>query len=80
VNPKSQEVTGFKNYIKTKLEKLEHESTNMRTSLGNSANIAGGFCQGCRQTISFDSQKVVFRRTSATQMEVFHEACYKKPN
>ena len=80
VNPNSQEVSGFKNYIKAKLEKLERESTNMRTSLGNSTSIAGGFCQGCRQTISFESQKVVFRRASATQMEVFHEACYKKPN
>ncbi len=69
VNPNSQEVTGFKNYIKAKLEKL-----------GNSSQIAGGFCQACHQTISFDSQKVVFRRASATQMEVFHEACYKKPN
>ncbi len=78
VNPGSQEVTGFKNYIKTKLEKLEQESSNMRTSLGNSANIAGGYCQGCRRTISFDSQKIVFHRTSATQMEVFHETCYHR--
>src|SRR5215472_8682981 len=50
VNPGSQEVTGFKNYIKTKLEKLEQESSNMRTSLANSANIAGGYCQRCRRT------------------------------
>lgn len=80
VNPGSQEVAGFKNYIKAKLEKLEQESTNVRASLSNSAHIAGSFCQGCRQTISFETQKVVFHRASATQMEVFHETCYKPPN
>ena len=81
VNPASQEVSGFKNYIKAKLEKLEQESTNVRASVGNSAHIAGGFCQGCRQTISFDTQRVVFHRASATQMEVFHEPCYRRaPN
>ncbi|HZD12927.1 MAG TPA: hypothetical protein VE177_05350 [Candidatus Binatus sp.] len=80
VNPASQEVTGFKNYIKAKLERLEQESSNVRNSLNNSTHIAGGFCQGCRQSISFDSQKVVFRRASATQMEVFHEPCYHPPN
>ena len=80
VNPGSQEVVAFKSYIDSKLQKLGQESENMRTTFSNSPNIAGGFCEGCKKSISFDSQKVVFRRVSATQMEVWHLPCFQQLN
>lgn len=78
VNPNSQEVLAFKSYIEKKLQKLGQESENMRLTFSNSPSIAGGFCIGCKQSISFDSQKVVFRRTSSSQMEVWHFPCFGK--
>ena len=79
LNPNSKEVMAFKSYLEQKLQKLEQESENMRLTFGNTANIAGAFCEGCKKSISFDSQKVVFRRASATQMEVWHLQCFRKP-
>jgi hypothetical protein len=78
VNPKNQEVLAFKSYIERKLQKLGQESENMRVTFSNSHNVAGGFCVGCRQGINFDTQKVVFRRASVTQMEVWHFPCFQK--
>lgn len=78
VNPKSQDVLAFKSYIERKLQKLGQESENMRETFTNSHNVAGGFCVGCRQGINFDSQKVVFRRSPANQMEVWHLPCFQK--
>ena len=80
VNPNSQEVLAFKSYIEKKLQKLGQESENMRLTFSNSPSIAGGFCIGCKQAISFDSQKVVFRRTSGSEMEVWHFPCFRKPS
>ncbi len=78
VNPNSQEVLSFKGYIDQKRLKLGQESDNMRTTFSNSPNIAGNFCVGCRKSISFDTQKVVFRRTSSSQLEVWHLPCFQQ--
>ncbi len=78
VNPKSQEVMAFKGYIDLKIQKLGDESRNMRATFNNSPKIAGGFCVGCKKTISFGSQTFVFRKTSPTQMEVWHLSCYQQ--
>jgi hypothetical protein len=78
VNPGNQEVLGFKSYIERKLQKLGQESENMRLTFSNSHSVAGGFCVGCRQGINFDTQKVVFRRASVAQMEVWHFPCFQK--
>lgn len=78
VNPGSQEVLSFKGYIDQKRTKLGQESDSMRTTFINSPNIAGNFCVGCRKSISFDTQKVVFRRTSSSQLEVWHLPCFQQ--
>ncbi len=78
VNPDSQEVVAFKGYIDQKRQKLGQESDNMRTTFSNSPNIAGNFCVGCRKSISFDTQKVVFRRTSSSQLEAWHLTCFQQ--
>jgi len=78
VNPNSQEVMAFKGYIDMKLQKLASESRNMRSTFNNSPKIAGGFCAGCKKNISFGSQAFVFRKLSATQMEVWHLPCYEQ--
>jgi len=61
-----------------KLQKLASESRNMRSTFNNSPKIAGGFCAGCKKNISFGSQAFVFKKASATQMEVWHLPCYEQ--
>jgi hypothetical protein len=78
VNPANEEVVAFKGYIDGKLQKLGQESENLQTTFNNSPSIAGGFCVGCKKSISFDSQTVVFRRASASQLEVWHLPCFQK--
>lgn len=78
VNPVNEEVIAFKGYIDGKLQKLALESGNLQTTFENSPSIAGGFCVGCKKSISFDSQTVVFRRASASQLEVWHLPCFQK--
>jgi len=78
VNPRNNEVTAFRAYIDSKLQKLGQESENMRMTFTNTPNIAGNFCVGCRKNISFDTQTVVFRKTSSTQLEVWHLPCFKQ--
>ncbi len=78
INSGNQEVLGFKSYIDQKLQRLGQESQNMRATFNNSPNIAGGYCVGCKKSISFESQKVVFRRTSASQMDVWHLPCFQQ--
>ena len=78
VNPRNNEVTAFRSYIDSKLQKLGQESENMRMTFTNTPNIAGNFCVGCRKNISFDTQTVVFRKTFSTQMEVWHLPCFKQ--
>ncbi len=78
VNPGSQEVLEFKGYIERKVQKLSQQSENMRLTFTNTPNIAGRFCAGCRHSISFESQKVVFRRASDSRMEVWHLPCFQK--
>lgn len=78
VNPNSQEVMAFKGYIDLKIQKLGEESRNMRVTFNNSPKIAGGFCVGCKKSISFGSQPFVFRKTTPTQMEVWHLPCYQQ--
>jgi len=76
VNPHNNDVTSFRAYIDNKLQRLGQESENMRITFTNTPNIAGSFCVGCRKNISFDTQAVVFRKTSA-QLEAWHLPCYK---
>ncbi len=78
VNPTNEEVIAFKGYIDGKLQKLAQESENLQSTFNNSPTIAGGFCVGCKRSISFDSQTVVFRRASASQLEVWHLQCFQK--
>ena len=78
VNPESKEVVAFKGYIDQKRQTLGQESDNMRTTFSNSPNIAGNFCVGCRKSISFETQKVVFRRTSSSQLEAWHLPCFQQ--
>jgi hypothetical protein len=80
VNPGSQEVIAFKSYIEQKKQKLGQESDTVRATFTNSPNIAGNFCVGCRKSISFDTQKVVFRRTASSQLDVWHLPCYQQMN
>ena len=76
-NPKSQEAVEFKGYIDQKRQQLNQESANMRTTFTKSPQIAGGFCVGCHKSISYDSQKVVFRRSLASQLEAWHLGCFQ---
>ena len=76
LNPKSQEVVAFKGYIDSKKNQLGKESENMKATISNTPNIAGGFCVGCRKSISYDTQKVVFRK-SASQLEAWHLPCFQ---
>jgi hypothetical protein len=78
VNPASQEVLGFKSYIEQKKQRLGQESMTVRATFMNSPNIAGNFCVGCRKSISFDTQKIVFRRTASSQLDVWHYSCYQQ--
>lgn len=80
VSPDSQEVVAFKTYIDQKKQKLGQESQTVRNTFTNSPNIAGNFCVGCRKSISFDTQKVVFRRTASSQLDVWHMSCYQQSN
>ena len=77
VNPSSQEVVAFKGYIDSKKNQLGQESENMKATISNTPNIAGGFCVGCRKSISYDTQKVVFRKSSASQLEAWHLPCFQ---
>jgi hypothetical protein len=77
VNPSSQEVVAFKGYIDSKKNQLGQESENMKATIGNTPNIAGGFCVGCRKSISYDTQKVVFRKLSGPQLEAWHLPCFQ---
>ena len=77
VNPTSQEVVAFKGYIDSKKNQLGQESENMKATIGNTPNIAGRFCVGCRKSISYDTQKVVFQKSSASQLEAWHLPCFQ---
>jgi len=77
VNPSSQEVVAFKGYIDSKKNQLGQESENMKATISNTPNIAGGFCVGCRKSISYDTQKVVFRKSSGSQLEAWHLPCFQ---
>lgn len=77
VNPNNKEVTTFRAYIDSKLQKLGQESENLRLTFTNTPNIAGGFCVGCKKNISFDTQTVVFRKSASSNMEVWHLPCFK---
>lgn len=77
VNPKNQEVVQFKGYIDQKRQQLNQESSNMRTTFTRSPQIAGAFCAGCQKSISYETQKVVFKRSSASQLEAWHLGCFQ---
>jgi hypothetical protein len=77
LNPKNQEVVQFKGYIDQKRQQLNQESNNMRTTFTRSPQIAGTFCAGCQKSISYETQKVVFKRSSASQLEAWHLGCFQ---
>ena len=76
-NPGSKEAISFKGYIDQKRQQLNQESDNMRTAFTRSPQIAGGFCLGCKKSISYETQKIVFRKSSASQLEAWHLGCYQ---
>ena len=76
VNPDSQEAIKFKGYIDHKRRQLNQESDSMRATFSKSPQIAGGFCVGCHKSISYESQKVVFRK-SASNLEAWHLGCFQ---
>ncbi len=77
MNPNSREVVAFKGYIDSKKNQLGQESENMKATIGNTPNIAGSFCVGCRKSISYDTQKVVFQKSSASWVARATTSCPK---
>ena len=77
VNPKSEKVVEFKGYIDQKRRQLDRESENMRATFARSPQLAGSFCPGCQRSISFETQKVVFRRTPDSRLEAWHFGCFQ---
>ena len=77
MNPNSREVVAFKGYIDSKKNQLGQESENMKATIGNTPNIAGNFCVGCRKSISYDTQKVVFQKSSTSQLQAWHLPCFQ---
>lgn len=76
VNPKNREVVDFKGYIDAKRQQLDQESENMKATFNKSPQLAGSFCRGCQKSISYETQKVVFSRTSDSRLEAWHFGCY----
>jgi hypothetical protein len=77
VNPKNKEVVEFKGYIDAKRQHLDQESENMKATFSKSPELAGGFCVGCHKSISYETQKVVFQRSSDSRLQAWHLPCYK---
>jgi len=77
VNPKSEKVVEFKGYIDQKRQQLDKESETMRATFSKSPQLAGSFCLGCQKSISYDTQKVVFRRSSDSRLEAWHIGCFQ---
>jgi hypothetical protein len=77
VNPKSEKVVEFKGYIDQKRQQLDRESENMRATFTRSPQLAGSFCLGCQRSISYDTQKIVFRRTPDSRLEAWHFGCFQ---
>jgi hypothetical protein len=77
VNPKSEKVVEFKGYIDQKRQQLDKESETMRATVSKSPQLAGSFCLGCQKSISYDTQKVVFRRSSDSRLEAWHLGCFQ---
>ena len=77
VNPKSKEVAEFKGYIDQKRQHLDQESESIRATFNKSPQLAGNFCMGCQRTISYDTQKVVFRRSADSRLEAWHLGCFQ---
>ena len=77
VNPKNRDVVDFKGYIDAKRQQLDQESENMKATFNRSPQLAGSFCVGCQKSISYESQKVVFQRSSDSRLEAWHLGCYQ---
>ncbi len=80
VNPKNDEIVEFKGYIDLKRQQLNQESENMRTTFHRSPQLAGSFCSGCQKSISFETQKVVLRRSQDSRLEAWHLGCFRASN
>ena len=76
VNPKSKEGVEFKAYLDIKRQQLVKQSENMQATFTKSPQLAGSFCMGCQRSISYDTQKVVFRRTPDARLEAWHLGCF----
>lgn len=76
MNPKNKEVVDFKGYIDAKRQQLNQESENMKATFVKSPQLAGGFCVGCQRSISYESQKVVFQRSSDSRLQAWHFKCF----
>ena len=80
VNPKSKEGLEFKTYLDTKKQQVDKESESVRATFSKSPQLAGSFCMGCQRSISYDTQKVVFRRTQDSRLEAWHFGCFPTGN
>ena len=77
VNPRSKEGVEFKTYLDIKKQQLDKESEAIRATFTKSPQLAGAFCMGCQRSISYDTQKVVFRRTPDSRLEAWHLGCFQ---
>ena len=80
VNPKSTEFAEFRESIDLKRQQLNQESENMRSTFNRSPQLAGNFCRGCQRSISFETQKVVLRRSQDSHLEAWHLGCFQTSN
>jgi hypothetical protein len=80
VNPGSGQFVEFKGYIDQKRQQLDQESENMRATFSRSPQLAGSFCMGCKKSISFETQKVVLRRSKDSRLEAWHLGCFRSSN
>lgn len=77
VNPKNTEIVEFRTYIDLKRQQLNKESETMRTTFSRGPQLAGSFCRGCQKSISFDTQKIVLRRSEDSRLEAWHSGCFQ---
>jgi hypothetical protein len=77
VNPKNNEVVDFKGYIDLKRQQLNQESENLRTTFNRGPQLAGSFCRGCQKSISFETQKIVLRKSQDSRLEAWHVGCFQ---
>lgn len=77
INPKSKEGVEFQAYLDIKKQQLDKQSETMRTAFTKSPQLAGAFCMGCQKSISYETQKVIFRMNPDSRLEAWHFGCFQ---